>query len=174
MNPDFILFVARASLMAIPLYLCNSMALVFGKGKPIDFGKNFTDGKRLLGDGKTIRGTIAGIAISSAAALALSAIFPETAVFLNANYALYGTLLAIGAVAGDFAGSFAKRRMGIERGESVFLLDQLGFVVAGLAFGWPLAQPTELEFIFLLAFTMLAHVIGNRIAFLAKIKKVPW
>jgi CDP-2,3-bis-(O-geranylgeranyl)-sn-glycerol synthase len=174
LNPDFILFVARASLMAIPLYLCNSMALVFGGGKPIDFGKNFVDGKRLLGDGKTIRGTIAGIAIGSAAALALSAIFPETAVFLNANYAFYGPLLAIGAVAGDFAGSFLKRRMGIERGGSVFLLDQLGFVVAGLAFGCLLAQPTALEFIFLLAFTMLAHVIGNRIAFLAKIKKVPW
>ena len=174
MNPDFILFVARASLMAIPLYLCNSMALVFGGGKPIDFGKNFFDGKRLLGDGKTIRGTIAGITIGSAAALALSAIFPETAVFLNADYAFYGPLLAIGAVAGDFAGSFAKRRMGIERGGSVFLLDQLGFVVAGLAFGCLLAQPTALEFIFLLAFTMLAHIIGNRIAFLAKIKKVPW
>ncbi|MDP2974379.1 MAG: CDP-2,3-bis-(O-geranylgeranyl)-sn-glycerol synthase [Candidatus Diapherotrites archaeon] len=174
MNPDFILFVARASLMAIPLYLCNSMALVFGGKKPIDFGKKFIDGKRLLGDGKTIRGTAAGIIIASAAALALSAIFPETALFLKANYAFYGTLLAIGAVAGDFIGSFLKRRRGIERGGSVFLLDQLGFVVCGLAFGYGIVQPTLLEAIFLLAFTMLAHVIGNRIAFLAKIKKVPW
>ena len=174
MNPEFILFIARASLMAIPLYLCNSMALVFGGRKPIDFGKNFFDGKRLLGDGKTIKGTIAGIAIGSAAALALSISFPTANALLNANYAFYGSLLAVGAVAGDFAGSFLKRRRGIARGKSVFLLDQLGFVVAGLAFGCLLAQPTALEFIFLLAFTTLAHVIGNRIAFIAKIKKVPW
>ncbi len=160
--------------MAIPLYLCNSMALVFGGGKAFDFGRRFFDGRRLLGGGKTLRGTAAGIIVAAGAAFALSIIFPETALFLRADYFTYGILLALGAVGGDFAASFAKRRMGIARGKSVFLLDQLDFVVGGLAVGMLAAAPTALEALFLLAFTMLAHVTGNWIAYAAKIKKVPW
>jgi len=34
--------------------------------------------------------------------------------------------------------------------------------------------PSAFEILFLLAFTMFAHIVGNRIAFLAKIKKDPW
>ncbi|MCX6798519.1 MAG: CDP-2,3-bis-(O-geranylgeranyl)-sn-glycerol synthase [Candidatus Diapherotrites archaeon] len=171
---ELVEFVVRVSLMAIPLYICNGMALVLGGKKPVDFGKKFIDGKRWLGDGKTFRGTAGGILAAAAAALALSLVFPETGVFLNANYALYGTLLAVGAVAGDFAGSFIKRRAGFERGKSVFLLDQLDFVAGGFAVGGILMLPAPLEVLFLFAFTMLSHVISNRLAFMVKIKKVPW
>jgi len=170
----FVQFVVRVSLMAIPLYLCNSLALLFGRGTPIDLGKNFLDGRRLLGDGKTVRGTFVGIVLGTAGAFLVKTAFPETALFLQSDYLAYGALLAVGAILGDFAGSFLKRRKGIERGKSVFLLDQLDFVVGGLAIGSLLVKPSLLEWIFLLAFTMLAHVLGNWIAYLAKLKKNPW
>jgi len=172
---DFwILFVLRASLMAIPLYVCNGLALVFGGGPRVDLGKNFFDGRPILGAGKTFRGTAGGIFFGFLASLLLGISFPETSEVIGAPYLYYGALLSLGAVAGDFAGSFAKRRLGIPRGESVLFLDQLDFVVGGLAFGLLLAGPSALEAIFLLAFTMLAHVLGNYAAFFSKIKKVPW
>jgi CDP-2,3-bis-(O-geranylgeranyl)-sn-glycerol synthase len=171
---DFILFVLRVSLMAIPLYLCNGLALVFGGKTPVDFGKRFFDGKPLLGGGKTVKGTFSGIFLAFLVVLALSTVFPETENVLGASYLFYGSLLAAGAVAGDFAGSFLKRRLGIARGKSVFLLDQLDFVLGGFALGLLLVVPHFLEVIFLLGFTMIWHVIGNHIAFFARIKKEPW
>lgn len=171
---DFILFVLRVSLMAIPMYLCNSLALVFGGKTPIDLSKRFFDGKPMLGGGKTFKGTIAGMFFAFLGVLALSTVFPQTADVMGTSYLYYGSLLALGAVLGDFAGSFTKRRLGIERGKSVFLLDQLDFVLGGFLVGAVLMVPTLLEVVFLLAFTMLAHVIGNWIAFFARIKKNPW
>ncbi len=170
----WVFFVLRVSLMAIPLYLCNSLALVFGGKRPIDFGKNFLDGKPLLGPGKTFRGTFSGIFIAFLGVLLLNLVFPETDEIIGTIYVFYGTLLAVGAVFGDFLGSFLKRRLSIDRGKSFFWLDQLDFVAGGFAVGGLLIWPSALEFVFLLAFTMLAHVIGNHIAFFTRIKKNPW
>jgi len=168
------LFILRISLMAIPLYVCNGLALVFGGRKHIDFGRKFFDGKPILGEGKTFKGTFAGIFFAGIASLAISTAFPQATEIMGTNYMFYGTVLGIGAVLGDFAGSFAKRRLGIERGKSVLWLDQLDFVAGGLALGLIIAMPTPLEALFLLAFTMIAHVLGNTIAFSARMKKVPW
>lgn len=160
--------------MAIPLYLCNSLALVFGGKRPIDFGKKFFDGRRILGEGKTLRGTALGIALGTMGALLVKTAFPETSIFLQSDYLAYGFLLSVGAVAGDFIESFFKRRFGVERGKSIFPLDQTDFVFGGLALGSILVVPTLLEWVFLLAFTVLAHVIGNWIAYFAKLKQNPW
>jgi len=171
---DFALFVLKASLTAIPLYVCNGLALVFGGKTPIDCGKKFFDGKPLFGQGKTFKGTIFGVFFAVLATGAIWIAFPQSSEITGAPYLLYGALLALGAIAGDFAGSFLKRRLGIERGGSLFLVDQLDFVLGGYALVFLVALPTALEIIFMCAFTMLAHVIGNRLAFIAKIKKVPW
>ena len=45
----------------LPAYLPNPIAALVGGGTPIDLGRNFTDGKRVFGDGKTYRGLIIGI-----------------------------------------------------------------------------------------------------------------
>ena len=106
--------------------------------------------------------------------LALSVVFPQTSEAIGANYLNYGMLLALGAVFGDFLGSFLKRRLEIQKGKSIFLLDQLDFVAGGFALGMLAASPTPLEVIFLFAFTLLVHVVSNRIAYAGRIKKVPW
>ena len=170
----WVLFVLRVSLIAIPLYLCNGFALIFGGKTPIDCRKNFFDGRRILGSGKSFKGTASGLFFAFIGVLTLSVVFPETSEVIGANYLFYGMLLAIGAVLGDFAGSFAKRRLNIPRGKGIFLLDQLDFVIGGFAVGMILVVPTALEVVFLLAFTMLMHVVSNRVAYVGKMKKVPW
>jgi len=45
----------------LPAYLPNPVAALCGGGTPIDFGRNFSDNRRLFGDGKTWRGLIVGI-----------------------------------------------------------------------------------------------------------------
>ncbi|RLI73365.1 CDP-2,3-bis-(O-geranylgeranyl)-sn-glycerol synthase, partial [Archaeoglobales archaeon] len=47
--------------LLLPTYTPNNFAVLVGGGKPLDFGKTFVDGKRILGDGKTIRGFVGGI-----------------------------------------------------------------------------------------------------------------
>lgn len=49
----------------LPAYAANGLAVVFGKGSrlnaPLDLGKNFLDGRRIFGSGKTIRGFLGGV-----------------------------------------------------------------------------------------------------------------
>jgi len=167
-------FFVTVSLIAIPVYLSNGFALIFGGGKPIDFGKKMNDGKRILGNGKTIRGALAGIFFGSLGTLAVAAAFPGANAFVGGSYLQYGILLALGAMLGDIAGSFAKRRTGFEQGESIPLLDQLDFLLVGIVLGALVFVPTALEVVFLVVFTVSMHKFANLIAFKTRIKKVPW
>src|SRR2546429_9475735 len=44
----------------LPAFVANPMAVVFGGGTPIDFGRTLRDRERLFGDGKTWRGGVGG------------------------------------------------------------------------------------------------------------------
>ena len=46
----------------LPAHAANPLAVVFGGGTPMDFGRSLRDGKRILGDGKTWRGFVGGAA----------------------------------------------------------------------------------------------------------------
>ena len=52
--------ILQALWIIIPAYVSNASAVLVGGGTPIDFGKNWSDGKRILGDGKTWRGLLSG------------------------------------------------------------------------------------------------------------------
>ena len=45
----------------VPAYVPNPVAALCGGGTPIDFDRNHSDGRRLLGDGKTYRGLACGV-----------------------------------------------------------------------------------------------------------------
>lgn len=53
----------------LPAYAANGLAVVFGRGsrlnKPLDFGHNFIDKRRIFGDGKTFRGLIGSAAFGT-------------------------------------------------------------------------------------------------------------
>lgn len=176
----------RLMLIVLPMYFTNSSAMLFGRGKvPIDLGKNFFDGKRIFGKGKTFKGAVNGIIIGVFIAFFLILIFSniqyscETQqcvqpLSLFGNYLLYGFLSSFGAIIGDLVGSFIKRRLSIESGKESILLDQLPFVLVALTFTSFLYLPNLEEFIVILILTVILHRISNVIAYNLKLKSVPY
>lgn len=165
----------RMLLIMFPLYIANSSAMLFGGGKPVDFGRKHKDGRRVLGGGKTIRGSALGIFFGTFTAYIILSYFPhEARMNIGQYYLLYGFLLSFGAVFGDMAASYWKRRKGIERGMPVFPLDQLDFVAGGVGLGLIVFVPGIVEFVLLCILTVIFHKLINFIAYKIRMKKVPW
>ena len=163
--------------LILPAY-CANLFPVLLKGKhPIDFKKNFIDGFRLFGNGKTIEGFFGGIFFGSFIGLLLiySQPFIQQFHILQFQHNLLTVLLlTTGAIFGDIIGSFIKRRFRIKRGDSAPLLDQLDFLIFALIV---LSIITNLNFywiIFLVIITPLIHYSANICAFILKLKDKPW
>jgi len=119
-----------AILAFIPAMIANSLAVLFGGGLPIDSGKKW-NGKRILGDGKTWRGLFGGgisaafmgiiIHFVSSSHFYIYPSFPEGLIVIFT--------LSFGALFGDMAASFIKRRKGISRGERSSIMDRYDFIV---------------------------------------------
>jgi CDP-2,3-bis-(O-geranylgeranyl)-sn-glycerol synthase len=152
----------------LPAYVANSTPVIFGGGTPVDFGKNAWDGRRTLGDGKTWRGFVAGLAFGTLAGIA------EYGLTGNASFIAAGFLLSYGTLCGDLAGSFMKRRLSISRGKPAFLLDQLPFLAFALFMAYPV-HPVSLQDAAVLAVaTYVLHAASNVAANRAGLKSVPW
>lgn len=151
----------------LPAYLANATALAFGGGKPLDFNKNFTDGRRIFGDGVTWRGTLIGTGIGTLIGLAQG---------LISGNIVYGILLGLflggGALIGDACGSFVKRRIKIERGRPTPFLDQLDFVIGALVFASIIVVIPLNIIILILIISIVLHLSANIIAYLIGIKDV--
>ncbi|MEN3047490.1 MAG: CDP-2,3-bis-(O-geranylgeranyl)-sn-glycerol synthase [Candidatus Caldarchaeales archaeon] len=162
-----------ALVYVVPAYVANGAPVVVvrlvGSTHPLDFGRTFLDGRRLLGDGKTVEGLVTGIAAGSAVGLSVLLLSPGT--FRHASEPV---LLSVGAMLGDVLGSFAKRRAGVERGASVPVLDQLGFLVTAFAVSWTAFGPPRwadpLTVALLMAVTAALHVGTNAGAYLIGLK----
>jgi len=151
----------------LPAYLANVTALAFGGGKPVDFNHKFRDGRRILGNGVTWRGTIIGTIIGITVGLIQGII---TGNILQGF--LLGFTLGGGAMIGDACGSFIKRRLKLESGRPAPILDQLDFVIGALVFA-SLIVVIPLEMIVLiLIISIFLHLGANIIAYLFGIKKV--
>jgi CDP-2,3-bis-(O-geranylgeranyl)-sn-glycerol synthase len=135
--------ILQALWLILPAYIANGSAVLVGGGKPVDFGKNWRDGKRILGDGKTWRGLFAGAFVGMTCGFGLSVVAKYAAM---SDFAFLGLSdfegfplmiiiifsLCFGALLGDIVESFFKRRIGRERGEDWIPFDQLDFVVGAL------------------------------------------
>lgn len=119
----------------LPAYVPNNAAVLFGGGRPIDGGRTYK-GKRLLGDGKTWRGTAGGTATGILVAAVLNGLVFLLSVdeFVPVFPVAAAVALSLGAMVGDLLASFFKRRLGHNRGTAVPGLDQLDFVVGALVF----------------------------------------
>lgn len=165
---------ARLFFYLAPMYFANSFAMLLGGKKPLDLGKTAWDRQRLLGDGKTIRGTIAGIATGSIVTLLLWFLFPAQTTELTSNYLALGFLLSVGAILGDIVASFFKRRNKIPSGTPVLFLDQLDFVFGGMILGSVYYAPDFFEIVLISVLTLFIHKASNYFAFKTKLKRVPW
>jgi len=169
---EFFIFLLIVFAYVVPMYVANAAPILIHGKKPLDFEKKFR-GKRILGKGKTIVGTLAGIIVGTIAGLLFSLIFPH--VFdLIPNYYLLIFTLAIGAMLGDIVESFIKRQVGIESGSFCPLFDQIDFIVGGFVLSLIIRIP-EIEIVLLVFITTIfAHLFFNALSFKLGLKKVPW
>lgn len=156
----------------IPMYFANSFPILIHGKKPLDFGKKI-NGKRILGKGKSILGTLVGILFGSLAGFIFAFLFPQI-FYLIPNYLVFVILLSVGAMGGDIVESFFKRRIGFESGERLFLFDQIDFILGGLFLSLLIRIPEIEIVIVLIILTIFMHIITNFCAFKLKLKKVPW
>jgi len=167
----------------LPAYTPNNFALVFGGGKPIDMGKNFFDGIRILGDGKTFRGFFGGLVGGTITGLVQYFIEPVLKINFFSGMDLSSALslflfLSLGSLSGDMVGSFIKRRLNIERGGKAPILDQLDFLIFAIIFAsfhenFHRLYTSEIILAGIIL-TPLLHRLTNFIAYLLKLKDVPW
>jgi len=173
------LAVLRAVWAMLPAYLPNSVAVVVGGGPPIDGGRCFR-GERLLGDGKTWRGAVGGALAGSLLAALLDRVGSRLPVAVPRFGVRPALALPAGAMVGDAAGSFLKRRLGRRRGAPAPVLDQLGFVVGALGVArllapdWVRVTFTPAVTVAALVVTPALHLGTNALAYLLGLKDVPW
>lgn len=167
----------------LPAYTPNNFAVILGGLKPIDFGKNFIDGRRILGDGKTISGFFGGILGGILVANIQRIIEMQFGIriFSSLQYSEFLFLVlafTFGSMTGDALGSFLKRRLGFERGSSLPIVDQLTFLLFAMAFAsltsafWELFGIVEIAIAIII--TPALHVFVNLLAYKMKLKEVPW
>lgn len=177
--------IIRALYYALPIYFAN-MAPIFTKNifqklaRPIDFGKTWK-GKPILGRNKTFRGLAAGIVFGIATALVQYMLY-DLEIFRGISIFDYtlgssimmGALMGFGAIFGDTAESFLKRRAGIEPGKPWIPFDQLDFVIGGMLFSFLIfIAPINYMAIIFIA-SPIGHMLINRIAFYLRIRKERW
>ncbi|WP_255194820.1 CDP-2,3-bis-(O-geranylgeranyl)-sn-glycerol synthase [Halorarius litoreus] len=167
----------------LPAYVPNNAAVLLGGGAPIDGGRTWR-GRRLLGDGKTWRGTAIGTVVGVALALALNAVQPTLVALVGFGLPVFplavAVALAFGAMLGDILASFLKRRTGRKRGAAFPVLDQLDFVVVALllatlvAPAWVFEVFTLPRVVVVLVATPLLHLTTNAGAYVLGLKEEPY
>ena len=175
--------VAVAFWTMLPAYVPNNAAVLFGGGAPIDGGRTL-GGNRLLGDGKTWRGTLIGTTAGALLALGLDTLQPTAVAVSGLSLPTFPPLVVLslpaGAMLGDITASFLKRRTGRERGAPFPGVDQLDFVAGALLLtllvrpAWFLGTFTPAVLVAVLVMTPLLHVGTNAGAYLLGLKDEPY
>lgn len=105
--------------------------------RPVDCGMRWR-GKRVFGDHKTWRGIIAGT-VTAGAVFLFQRSLPSSSFFHTLELFDYqktpwflGFVMGFGALLGDLAKSFVKRRVNIAPGSPFFVLDQIDWVLGTL------------------------------------------
>jgi len=183
-----VLEAALALWFLLPAFAANPMAVVFGGGTPMDFGRSLRDGYRLLGDGKTWRGFAGGAVSGFLIALAMAVLGPlvDPRMSFGEWPSVVGILLLlpVGALLGDILGAFIKRRLGIPRGAKALGLDQYDFLLGAFlllllfAPGWWLERLWTGEavwgLVFIIVITPILHRVVNVIGYRWGRKREPW
>ncbi len=165
--------VVNSLLYIMPAYIANASAVLFRGKTRLDMGYRFFDGRPVLGRSKTLEGFLGGVLAGT-----LYGIVQYQ--FVNIVDPLTSFLLALGAMVGDSIGSFIKRRLNLKSGELAPFLDQWDFVLGSFFFVylasmfWNVSLPSLTSALLILVMTVVIALLANTIAFLLKLKEVPW
>jgi CDP-2,3-bis-(O-geranylgeranyl)-sn-glycerol synthase len=164
----------------LPAYVPNSAAALLGGGLPIDGGRTWGDGRRIFGDGKTWRGLAGGVLAGIAVGWAGIWVQALAGWQIAAHTPVTVCTFAAGALLGDLAKSFLKRRLGKDQGAPWPVADQYDLVAGAfiltalLAPGWLLATITLPILLWILVITPVLHRLTNIAGHRLGVKQVPW
>ncbi len=169
------MLVLQAFWFIAPAYAANAFPPVVKGMHPLDFRKKLLS-HRVLGNGKTFEGTIAGILfgmVIGSVQIYGQRLIPSELGLTEMTLPLV-FMLSFGAVAGDILGAFMKRRFGIRRGAPAPLLDQLDFLVIAILLANFIVIINMQVVLLLLLLTPPIHWVSNLVGYYARIKKTPW
>jgi len=165
----------------LPAYVANTLPPLITKINPlpqrIDAGVQWR-GKPLLGKSKTWGGFLFGV-FGGVLTYAVQAWLYQFSFFQNIsliNYELVwlGFLLSFGALFGDVAKSFLKRRRGIKASGPWFPWDQEDFVIGALLFSAPVFFPSWTLVLIIFLITPLLQLGVSWLGWKLGLKEVWW
>jgi CDP-2,3-bis-(O-geranylgeranyl)-sn-glycerol synthase len=151
----------------VPIYCTNGAPVIFGGGEPIDFGRTLSDGERVFGNHKTIRGFLSGLLVGGLVGIVES-------ILLGASLLEIALLASAGALLGDLLAAFMKRRLGIQPGKPLPVVDQLDFVLGAVVAVSLISVPTPGTLVILLCVTPPIHLLTNMGAYKLGLKSTYW
>lgn len=162
--------VAQLLYFMAPAYVAN-MAPPFvrywnGWNRPIS--------QRWLGSHKTVMGFGIGVLAAVAVTFVQSRGAWEGALVTYDHWPVLGLRFGVGALAGDSAKSFVKRRAGIAPGKPWIPWDQLDFVLGALIFTWGCASLAWSDLAAILLVSAGGHVLVNHLGYWIGIRDLKW
>jgi CDP-2,3-bis-(O-geranylgeranyl)-sn-glycerol synthase len=151
----------------LPVYCTNGAPVIFGGGRPIDSGRSLSDGQRILGDHKTVRGFTSGLIIG-----VIVGAFES--LFLSENLLPIAIFASAGALLGDLAGAFLKRRLRIKPGRPFPVLDQLDFVIGAVLMVSIISNVSLGTVLIAVLVTPPIHLLTNLGAYALGLKSTYW
>lgn len=172
------------------MVFCKLPILGFLK-KPIDAGKNFTDGRRIFGDNKTWKGFAGYVILGTLMTVIWGLICKASPVLASHDFfymehenkvtynLLCGVLIGIAYALFELPNSFLKRRLGIEPGKTMKGWQKVLFVFLDQAdsiFGCVLVvcifHPLPVWFYFVYVIVgAVTHIIFNMLLYFAHLRK---
>jgi CDP-2,3-bis-(O-geranylgeranyl)-sn-glycerol synthase len=155
----------------LPAFVANA-APVVAKNLPGLQSLNRPIYATYMGKNKTWRGFLSGLIAAVATAMLLHTIgsLPYVGFVALHHYSLAvsafaGFLLGCGAIGGDMAESWVKRRLGIKPGNALPYWDGVDYVLGAILLLSPLYRPSLAGFVALLLIGPLASLIANTVAY---------
>jgi CDP-2,3-bis-(O-geranylgeranyl)-sn-glycerol synthase len=153
-----------------PAYVANMAAPLLvkywgGWNRPIS--------ARWLGGHKTVMGFVAGLVGALATTFVQQGIGWQTGI-VDDGWIELGLRFGVGAMAGDSAKSFFKRRLGIPPGRPWIPFDQLDFALGALLLVAPRSALTPDDIAIVLGLTFGGHIVANHVAYWLGIRDVKW
>jgi CDP-2,3-bis-(O-geranylgeranyl)-sn-glycerol synthase len=137
-------------------------------------GWNRPISRRWLGAHKTVVGFGLGVLAAVTVTFIQSRLAWEGALVASGHWAALGLRFGAGAMIGDAAKSFAKRRAGVAPGDRFIPWDQIDFVLGALALVWGAAALSGADVVTIVLLSVAGHVLVNHLGYWLGIRDVKW
>ncbi|MEM0454110.1 MAG: CDP-2,3-bis-(O-geranylgeranyl)-sn-glycerol synthase [Sulfolobales archaeon] len=166
-------------ILFLPAMVANALPVLsrtfFRNKHPIDLNRNFIDGRRIFGDGKTWEGLMLGLLGGLSLGLCYAYVSRDDL------WVLYAFFMGLGALLGDLINAFIKRRLGMRSGAPFPPFDQVDYLIGSFSI-IKLSNIDSLlnvslglwNLLVVMLISLILHPLTNFIAYIFRIKDVPW